>query len=184
MTFMNRFAPFWEILKVVVIVFVSAIIIRGFVAQPFIVEGSSMEPDFHNGEYLLVEKLGYHLRQPARGDVIVFKYPNDPSINYIKRIIGLPGETVRVFENQVFVNGKILTEQYLSPDERTIVSQNPEAPYEVALNGDQFFVMGDNRQHSSDSREWGPLGRDFIIGKSAFVLYPRQNFAAIASPSY
>lgn len=184
MTNMSRFGPFWEILKVVVIVFVSAIIIRGFVAQPFIVEGSSMEPDFHNGEYLLVEKLGYRLHQPARGDVIVFKYPNNPSVNYIKRIIGLPGETVRVFESQVFVNGKILNEQYLSPDERTVVSQNPETPYEVALNSDQFFVMGDNRQHSSDSREWGALGRDFIIGKSAFVLYPRQDFAAIASPNY
>ena len=141
---MSRFAPFWEILKVVAIVFVSAIIIRGFVAQPFIVEGSSMEPDFHNGEYLLIEKLGYHLRSPARGDVIVFKYPNNTEVNYIKRIVGLPGETVRIFENQVFINGKKLMEDYLSPDEKTVVSQSPETPYEVTLNSDQFFVMGDN----------------------------------------
>ena|SRR3989344_2966411 len=181
---MSRFAPVWEILKVVAIVFVSAIIIRGFVAQPFIVEGSSMEPDFHNGEYLLIEKLGYHLHQPVRGDVIVFKYPNNPSVNYIKRIIGLPGETVRIFENQVFVNEKKLDEKYLSEDEKTIVSQNPDTPYEITLSGDQFFVMGDNRQHSSDSREWGPLNREFVIGKSALVLYPRQNFSAVASPSY
>ncbi|MCR4277400.1 MAG: signal peptidase I [Candidatus Berkelbacteria bacterium] len=181
---MSRFGPFWEILKVVAIVFVSAIIIRGFVAQPFIVEGSSMEPDFHNGEYLLIEKLGYHLHNPVRGDVIVFKYPNNPEVNYIKRIVGLPGETVRIFENQVYVNGTKLFESYLSPDEKTIVSQSPETPYEVALSNEQYFVMGDNRQHSSDSREWGPLGRDFIIGKSALVLYPRQNFSAVASPTY
>ena len=181
---MSRFGPFWEILKVVAIVFVSAIIIRGFVAQPFIVEGSSMEPDFHNGEYLLIEKLGYHLHEPVRGDVIVFKYPNNTEVNYIKRIVGLPGETVRIFENQVFVNGKKLNESYLSPDEKTIVSQSPETPYEVALNSEQYFVMGDNRQHSSDSREWGPLAKEFIIGKSALVLYPRQNFSAVASPSY
>ncbi len=181
---MSRFAPFWEILKVVAIVFISAIVIRGFVAQPFIVEGSSMEPDFHNGEYLLIEKMSYHLRPPSRGDVIVFKYPNNPNVNYIKRIIGLPGETVRVFESQVFVNGKRLVEDYLTPGERTVVSQSPETPYEITLSGDQFFVMGDNRTHSSDSREWGPLGRDFIIGKSALVLYPRQNFSAVASPSY
>jgi len=181
---MSRFGPFWEILKVVAIVFVSAIIIRGFVAQPFIVEGSSMEPDFHNGEYLLIEKLGYHLHKPVRGDVIVFKYPNNVAVNYIKRIVGLPGETVRIFENQVFVNGKKLNESYLSPDEKTIVSQSPETPYEVALSSEQYFVMGDNRQHSSDSREWGPLGKEFIIGKSALVLYPRQNFSAVASPNY
>ncbi|MEK9167524.1 MAG: signal peptidase I, partial [Patescibacteria group bacterium] len=181
---MSRFGPFWEILKVVAIVFVSAIIIRGFVAQPFIVEGSSMEPDFHNGEYLLIEKLGYHLHKPARGDVIVFENPNNTDVNYIKRIVGLPGETVRIFENQVYVNGKKLNENYLSPDEKTIVSQSPETPYEVALNSEQYFVMGDNRQHSSDSREWGPLGKNFIIGKSALVLYPRQNFSAVASPSY
>ncbi len=181
---MGRLGGLWEILKVVAIVFVSAIIIRGFVAQPFIGEGSSMEPDFHNGEYLLIEKIGYHFLQPSRGDVVVFKYPNNPEVNYIKRIIGLPGETVRIFENQVFINGTKLTENYLSSNEKTVVAKSPDTPYEIALNKDQFFVMGDNRQHSSDSREWGALGRGFIIGKSALVLYPRQNFSAVASPRY
>ncbi len=181
---MSRFGTFWEIIKVTAIVFVSAIVIRGFVAQPFVVEGSSMEPDFHNGEYLLVEKISYYLRQPTRGDVIVFKYPHNPDINYVKRIIGLPGETVRVFESQVFINGNKLTENYLSQGEKTVVSQSPDSPYEVALTDNQFFVLGDNRQHSSDSRDWGPLERNNIIGKSTLVLYPSQNLSAVASPRY
>jgi len=184
MSEMGRLGTFWEIFKVLVIVFVSAIIIRGFVAQPFIVEGSSMEPDFHSGEYLLVEKLGYHFHRPNRGDVIVFRYPNNPEISYIKRIIGLPGETIQVYKNQVFANNTKLTEDYLSPKEITAISQNPDTPYEITLTDEQFFVMGDNRQHSSDSREWGPLDRKFIIGRSALVLYPRQNISAIASPNY
>ncbi|MEK7171226.1 MAG: signal peptidase I [Patescibacteria group bacterium] len=181
---MSRFAPFWEILKVVAIVFVFSIIVRVFIAQPFVVEGSSMEPDFHNGEYLLVEKMSYRLKKPVRGDVIVFRYPNNPSVNYIKRIIGLPGETVRIVNGTVEINNKLLAEEYLSLDEKTLIAQNPETPYEVTLTTDQFFVMGDNRQHSSDSREWGPLGRNFIVGKSTVILYPRQNISAVASPSY
>lgn len=184
MAIMNRFAPLWEILKVMAIVFVSALIIRAAVAQPFVVEGNSMEPGFYNDEYLLVEKISYRFRQPSRGDVIIFRYPNNPSVNYIKRVVGLPGETVRIADNQVSINGKKLEEKYLSPDEKTVVNQSPDSPYEVTLNNDQFFMMGDNRQHSSDSREWGPLRRDFIIGKSTLVLYPRQSFSAIASPSY
>lgn len=143
-----------------------------------------MEPDFHNGEYLLVEKIGYHVSTPSRGDVIVFQYPNNPSVNYIKRIIGLPGETVRITDNKVFVNDKQLTEDYLSSDEKTLVTQNPDTPYEVTLNSDQYFVLGDNRQHSSDSREWGPLNRRFIIGKTALVIYPRYDMQAVASPKY
>jgi len=181
---MGRSSTFWEIFKVVAIVFVSAVIIRSFLFQPFIVEGSSMEPDFHNGEYLLVEKIGYHLSAPARGDVIVFQFPNNPSVDYIKRIIGLPGETVRIVSNQVYINNKLLPENYLTPGEITDVNSQPDQPYEITLASNQYFMMGDNRQHSSDSREWGPLDQKFIIGKTTLVLYPHSNFEAVASPKY
>lgn len=182
----SRLHGLLEVFKVVMIVFVVAIGIRYFVAQPFVVEGSSMEPDFHSGEYLLVEKLGYHFSEPKRGDVIVFKYPNNPVVNYIKRIVGLPGETVKIAGGKVFVNDVELQENYLSNGDKTktLVSQSADAAYEVKLAQDQYFVMGDNRQHSSDSREWGPLAKHFIIGKSALVLYPKENFQAVASPKY
>lgn len=184
MKFMNRMTGFWEIFKVVTIVFVSALIIRTLLVQPFIVEGSSMEPDFHNGEYLLIEKVAYRFKEPTRGDVIVFRYPNNPSVNYIKRVIGLPGETIRIFNNEVYVNSRLLNEDYLAPEEKTIVNRNPDQPYEIKLGDHEMFVMGDNRQHSSDSREWGPLKSSFVIGKSVIVLYPKTDFSAVASPSY
>jgi len=133
---------------------------------------------------LLVEKIGYHFSQPQRGDVIVFRYPNNPQIDYIKRIVGLPGETIRIADNKVYVNSRILNETYLAPDEKTFVAQQSDRPYEITLTGTQYFMMGDNRQHSSDSREWGPLEKTFIIGKTELVLYPRSNMEAVASPTY
>lgn len=181
---MHRFGAFLEIFKVVAIVFVCAFIIRFFFVQPFVVEGSSMEPDFHDGEYILIEKFGYRVHEPKRGDVIVFHYPNNPSIAYIKRIVGLPGETVQISGGKVSVNGTPLSEMYLAQSEVTYVAKDPDQPYEVTLGSEQFFVMGDNRQHSSDSREWGPLHKRFIIGRSALVLYPSDQFQAIASPKY
>src|SRR5579872_1592177 len=100
---MNRSNPIWEIFKVVVAVFVVAIIIRYFVFQPFIVDGSSMEPNFHNNEYIIVQKISYYVSTPHRGDVVVLKYPNDTSIDYIKRIIGLPGETIKILNGNVYI---------------------------------------------------------------------------------
>ncbi len=143
-----------------------------------------MEHNFHNGEYLFVEKTSYHLHSPKRGDVIVFDYPRDTRFKYIKRIIGLPGETIRIQDGLVMVNGEALAEKYLPGDQKTIVEGNPALSYEITLENDQYFVMGDNRDHSSDSREWGPLEKHFIIGRSALVLYPNSSFHAIASPSY
>jgi len=181
---MKRFSSLIEIGKVVLIVFLSAIIIRTFVFQPFLVEGSSMEPSFHDGEYLMVEKLGYYLHPPRRGDVIVFKYPNNPSVNYIKRIIGLPGETVRIENGQVEINGKVLHEDYLNSNQLTAINPSGDTPYEKTLTNSEYFMMGDNRDHSSDSREWGPLDKHFIIGRSSIILFPRQDLKAVASPNY
>jgi signal peptidase I len=181
---MRRFTSLVEIIKVVAIVFLSALVIRTFVFQPFVVEGSSMERNFHHGEYLFIEKLSYKFKDPKRGDVVVFRYPRDVRYNYIKRVVGLPGETVQIKGGRVFVNGTELHETYLTPEQETLVDNNRELNYEVTLNEDNYFVLGDNRSHSSDSREWGPLQARYIVGRSALVMYPHSSFRAIASPDY
>lgn len=173
-----------EVGKVVLAVLLTVIIIRLFVFQVFQVEGSSMEPSFHNNEYLMVEKVSYHLHTPRRGDVVVFKYPNNQEVNYIKRIIGLPGETVRINDNQLFINDALLSEPYLTADEKTIVGSAADRPYEITLDANQFFMMGDNRGHSSDSRDWGPLAKNLIIGRTSVVIFPQQDIKAVASPKY
>ncbi len=181
---MKRFAGLIEVVKVVAIVFLSAIIIRTFVFQPFVVEGSSMESNFHNGEYLFIEKVSYKLKSPERGDVVVFRYPRDVRYNYIKRVVGLPGEQVEIKDGVVSIDGKVLKEDYVATGAKTYVDGKPELNYSITLTDHQYFVLGDNRAHSSDSREWGPLDRRFIIGRSALVLYPQSSFRAIASPTY
>lgn len=179
---MKRLSPFLEVLRVTIAVLVSVVVIRYALMQPFVVEGSSMEPNYHNGEYLVVEKVSYRFHEPKRGDVVVLRYPYNPSISYIKRIIALPGEKLRIFDGQVSVNGQLLNEPYLAEGEETVTSRDSNVPYEVTLGSGEYFVMGDNRQHSSDSRDGWLLDRKNIIGRSAVVLYSNQNLRAIASP--
>ena len=168
-----------DLLKTGVIVFILAFALRYFAVQPFIVDGESMESSFVNNEYLLAEKMSYIFSQPKRGDVVVFRYPNNPSVSYIKRIIGLPGETVKIVDKKVMVEnieypeGKILNEQYL--DQSTITVTN-ESNFSVTLGTDEYFVLGDNREHSSDSREWGKLPRKNIIGRAWLTVIPLDRF--------
>lgn len=169
-----------DLIKTGVIVFVVAFLLRYFVIQPFLVDGQSMMPNYHHKEYILTEKLSYLLGQPKRGDVIVFRYPRNPSVSYIKRVIGLPGETVRITNNAITVinstqpNGYILTEEYIPNDFQTLTynNGNSKESYEKTLQEQEYFVMGDNREHSSDSREWGPLPKSFITGRAWLTLMP------------
>ncbi len=161
---------FGELFKFFLIVVFIIIPFRIFVAQPFIVEGASMDPTFHNGQYLIVDQLSYHLTEPKRGSVIIFKYPRDPKQFFIKRVIGLPGETVKVENGIVTIinkenpKGFVLDEPYLK------FKKYDDA--ELTLNSDQFFVMGDNRAVSSDSRFWGAVPRDNIVGRPFLRLLP------------
>lgn len=162
-----------ELVKFSLIALVIVLPIRLFVAQPFIVEGSSMVPNFHNGDYVIVDQLSYHLADPKRGDVITMKYPEKPSVFFIKRIIGLPGETVAVQGSVVTIidaNGvaTVLNETYLPEATRGKDFGNTT----VTLGQDQYFVMGDNRTESSDSRIWGPLPSENVIGKAFIRLFP------------
>lgn len=159
-----------DLLKTGLVVFIIAFILRYFVIQPYIVDGQSMMPNYSNNEYLLAEKISYMIKEPKRGDVIVFRYPKNPSLNYIKRIIGLPGETVSIKNDTVSIindqnpNGMILHEDYLPKTIKTEISMGQSMTKK--LNENEYFVMGDNREASSDSREWGALPKANIAGRS------------------
>ncbi|MEN9390222.1 MAG: hypothetical protein RLZZ283_322 [Candidatus Parcubacteria bacterium] len=151
--------------------------IRWFVAQPFIVHGASMEPTFENGEYLIVDQLTYQFEDPARGDVIIMRYPNDESTYFIKRVIGLPNETVELQGATIIIRRPdglepiTLDETYRAADAR------PEfGTYTLGEN--EFFVMGDNRNASSDSRVWGSLPRHDVVGRALLRLFPLERIGA------
>lgn len=166
---------FWEIAKVIIISLAIILPVRYFLIQPFFVIGASMEPNFSSGDYLIIDELSYQLRQPERGEVVVFKYPNNPKEYYIKRIIGLPGETVAV------KNGKITIKNAENPggfilDESEYLNRYTSRDTERTLNENEYFVLGDNRDASSDSRIWGSLPEDLIIGKAWIRIFPFDEF--------
>lgn len=178
---LNPARDFWnfliDLLKTGAIVFVLAFLLRYFAIQPYIVEGISMMPNYENREYLLAEKLSYLFGQPNRGDVVIFRYPKNPSVNYIKRIIGLPGEKIKIADNQVTIyntghpNGFVLSEEYIPADFLTNTSYE-NGILEQTLKDSEYFVLGDNRENSSDSREWGTLPKINIIGRAWLTLVP------------
>jgi len=176
------FSFIWEILKVVIVALVIVIPIRYFLFQPFLVKGQSMEPNFENGDYLIIDELSYRLREPQRGEVIVFKYPLDPSQRFIKRIIGLPGEELEIKDGKIFIvkNGKkeTLEEKYLPSSISTV------GDIQMTLAGNEYFVMGDNRNFSFDSRKFGVLSREKIIGRVLLRAWPFTTFAKIEAPAY
>lgn len=163
--------PFWEILRFTLIAIIVVLPVRWYIAQPFIVSGASMEQTFHNNEYLIVDQVTYRFREPERGEVIIFRYPNDPSKYFIKRVIGLPGETVSIEDNTITItneenpNGLVLEEPYIGD----VVTDGSQV---VTLGEEEYFVMGDNRDHSSDSRSWGALEKDEIVGRAWLRLFP------------
>ncbi len=150
----------------IVIAGITVFVIRTFVAQPFLVSGASMADNFNSGDYLIVDEISYRFDDPKRGDVVVFRYPNDPSTFYIKRIVGLPGDRVKIDGGAVFINGQKIAEPYLDESVQTLGDSN------LALEENHYFVMGDNRYHSFDSRSWGPLNEENIVGLARLRLFP------------
>jgi signal peptidase I len=171
----------FEVAETIVIAVVAVFIVRSFIAQPFLVSGSSMEPGFANGNYLLVDELTYHFRNPERGEVVVFKYPNDPGSFFIKRIIGLPGETVEMTADRLTIENdggsRILDEPYA-------LEGGSSADFRKTLGSGEYFVMGDNRDFSFDSRSWGPLPEKDLVGVVRFRLWPFNEAMAFSAPSY
>jgi|GEM_PF-470259 len=164
-----------EIIETIVLTVIIFVAIR-YSVQTFRVDGESMQPGLNTNEYVLVNKLAYLFHGPSRGDVIVFHYPIDPTQDFIKRVIGLPGDTIKITPNQIYVNGMLLNEQsYISAP----VNGSPKT---VTLQAGDYFVMGDNRPNSFDSRSWGPVPSNYIIGKATVVFWPLSNWEVI--PTY
>lgn len=171
-----------ETARIVIISLVIILPVRYFLVQPFFVRGESMQPNFHDKDYLIVDELSYRFHDPLRGDVIIFRFPQDPSQFYIKRIIGLPEETVEVKNGQVTIlnqdhpEGFTLNEYYLD--------KNTPGDIKIKLDPNEYFVLGDNRDASSDSRRWGPLPKHLIIGRAWLRVWPVNDAKAIAAPAY
>jgi len=177
---MKNFLSFiWETLKIVIIALVIVVPIRYFLFQPFFIKGASMEPNFDDGQYLIIDELSYRFREPQRGEVVVFKYPHDLSQRYIKRIIGLPGETIEIKERKVLISGEILDESSYLPEGIT----TPDLA-KITLGEEEYFVLGDNRFASSDSRLWGPLPRENIVGRVFIRAWPFATLAKFEAPAY
>lgn len=172
----------YDVFKTVATVLGVAFMIRFFLIQPFYVSGPSMLPTFEDNQYIIVDQVTYRFRQPDRGDVVVFKYPNNINVSFIKRVIALPGETIQVRDGRVYVfnsanpQGVLLEEDYLHTDTNIDTKRT--------LGRDEYFVMGDNRHDSSDSRSWGPVPRRLIVGKVWVVIYPFDDFHAVRPPAY
>ncbi len=171
----KRFFIFtWEIVKVVAISLAIILPIRYYLIQPFYVKGASMEPNFHDHEYLIIDEISYRFREPQRGEIIVFRYPRHPQEYFIKRIVALPGESVQIKDGQVRIyndttpSGFTLREDYLPLDLETF-SQNTSR---VTLESDEYYVLGDNRNSSKDSRSFGPVSKSFITGKVLLRGWP------------
>ncbi len=163
---------FKELLKFAIIAIPIVLLIRTYVIGPFVVSGASMDYTFTNGQYLIVDELSYHFNSPKRGEVVIFKYPLDTKRFYIKRVIGLPGETVSIANGTVTVTGSeyprghILNEPYIDQ------TNKKNDTLTTKLGEDEYFVMGDNRAGSSDSRIWGPVEKDLIVGRPLLRLFP------------
>lgn len=166
----------WEVLETLIIAGLLIVFFRAFIFQNYIVEGQSMLNTLLPGERVIVSRLSYILGDPQRGDVIVLQFPLDPERDFVKRIIGLPGETIAIDDGRVTIDGKPLPpETYID-----FPSQTDMGP--VLLADDEYFVMGDNRAGSSDSRSWGPLRANDIIGKAWLVYYPFDQFGFVTHP--
>lgn len=172
-------AYFIEFIETVVVFLAIFFMIYLFVAQFHKVSGNSMVPTFHNGDYIITEKLSYRFGTPRRGDIIVLKNPRDESQDFIKRIIALPTDTIRLENNTIFVNDVAKNEIYLPAGTKTAGGSFLFEGQTVRAGPDQYFVMGDNREHSSDSREWGGVTKKEIIGKAFFRYWPPQSIGFV-----
>jgi signal peptidase I len=177
-----------DVLKIMIVAIAIVLPIRYFLFQPFVVKGASMEPNYHSGDYLIIDEISYRFNEPERGDVIVFKYPYNLSDRYIKRVIGLPGETVEIKEGQIYISKEggvsIINESSYLPEKFIKEWKNLDDLAPITLKENQYFVLGDNRNASSDSRRWGTLPEENIIGKSALQFSLPEFLSLLLSLGY
>jgi signal peptidase I len=174
----RSFMVFFDYMRTALIFIVLVLLIYYLVVQVFIVKGVSMDPNFADGELILVNRISYYFSTPARGDSIVFIFPGTRSDKYIKRIIGLPGERIKIANDEIRINGRKLTEDYIPKDFKTY----GDIDYQIRDN--EYYVLGDNRELSNDSRIWGPLERGQIIGRAQMILTPLDKKQWLEKQSY
>lgn len=177
-------AFFLDIIEVIVFAIAIFLFVYLLILQPHKIKGASMEPNFPDGEYLLTDKLSYRLHEPERGDVVVFKAPGASGEEFIKRIIGLPQEEISIKTGKVYINGKKLTETYLSENVMTETGAFVEEGGKAAVPSDHYFVLGDNRSSSSDSRVWGFVRKDKITGRAWVIYWPPPEVGLVKAVSY
>jgi len=177
----------WEFAKIIIVCLVIILPIRWFVVQPFYVKGASMEPAFHDHEYLLINEIGYRFHDPKRGEIVVFRYPQNPQEYFIKRIIALPGEKVEIKDNGVWIYNdshpdgfKLDESAYLAAN---VMTYNPKEEV-VSLRSGEYYVLGDNRTASKDSRSFGVVNRSFLTGKVWVRALPFSQATVFHNPSY
>lgn len=173
-----------DFLETIVVALSIFVVIYLFIMQPHEIKGNSMEPNFSNNEYILTDKISYRLYTPTRGDVVIFKAPVNPDVDYIKRVIGLAGDRIKIQNGSVFVNGEKLTEDYLKDSTYLFPGSFMAEGVEIIVPPEKLFLMGDNRPHSSDSRAFGPVPMDTIIGKAFFRYWPITALGVIPPARY
>ena len=175
---------FLELVKIALLALVTILLIRYYLFKPFYVKGASMEPNFYEKEYLIIDEITYRLRSPERGEVVVFRYPENPKEYFLKRIIGLPGETVKVSEGRVYIynqehpEGVQISETYLDTSEVTVGEKI------TVLGKSQYFMLGDNRDNSYDSRRFGPVDKNLIVGRTWFRGWPLNRMQILENPRF
>ena len=168
-----------DVVQTVVISFSAYMVIHLFLVQPNKIDGNSMTPTLLNQERILTNKIVYRSSQPQRGVIIVFTPPGELSGDYVKRIMAVPGDTILLENGQVLINGAVLLEPYLPENTKTVERRFLREGQEYIVKTDNYIVFGDNRNFSSDSREWGPITRKDIIGKASFIYWPLSKLGAV-----
>jgi len=161
-------------LRDIVVSFLASVFIITFLYQPVRVEGTSMQPGLRDQDRLFIDKFFFRFEKIGHGDVVVFHYPRDPEKSYIKRVIALPGDTIRISQGRVFINGFPIEEPYVP-----LRYEDTRSMAEMTVPPGEFFVMGDHRSISSDSRDFGPVDRDLIYGKAEFIYWPADNMGVV-----
>lgn len=179
--FLRAILDLFETLVIGLAIFV---VLYQFAGQPHQVLGASMEPNFYNREYILTEKISYYFGKPQRGDVVVFKYPQNPELEYIKRVIGLSGDTIKIQDGRVYINEQPLRESYLPSNTTTNGFASLQNNQSYTVPKDQYIVFGDNRTRSSDSREWGFVPESNVVGRAFFRYWPIGQIGFIKHASY
>jgi signal peptidase I len=175
---------FLDILEVIVFAVGIFFFIYLLIMRPHKISGQSMMPNFQDGEFLLTEKVTYYTRSPERGDVVVFMPPISTTDEFIKRVIGLPGEKVMVKDGHIYINDKLLSESYIKSDVVTSGGTFLSDGQEFTVPADEYFVFGDNRPNSSDSRYWGPITKKVMTGRAWVSYWPVSSAGVVPKPSY